>query len=273
MYKKYRYSFFSILLAIMIVLFSLFCVDHVLRTREDKLLAETGEIEVEVPVQAWQEPLDHNIDKSELISIETGHVLTMEQIENVVRLWKNDNGEIIHAPVKGQLSMEDAITIGETWLTKIGEANHLFQDAEMDSVIATLSVAKQKKSENTKLDSYYSYWTLQFSDTTLEATLYLNAVTGNIWGAEITIYNELSEKIPVESLFDFVNMAGLQTSGKEKISNDGGEAVVALKDSTLYAQLEYNKIHVDEKTIVDYSSTDTPNMDYVVLSYQLDFDE
>ena len=42
--------------------------------------------------------------------------LTEKEIEQVIRYRKNCEGELLHDPVKGQITMEQAFAAGENWL-------------------------------------------------------------------------------------------------------------------------------------------------------------
>ena len=76
---------------------------------------------------------------------------------------------------------------------------------------------------------------MTYSNQSMSAILYLNAVTGKVWGAEITLNEELPKKWPDNRLRLFVELAGLQVSDDEI---DSGEirTQIAIKESQLYAQ-------------------------------------
>jgi hypothetical protein len=72
----------------------------------------------------------------------------------------------------------------------------------------------------------------------IKAEIYINAVTGKVWGAEITLYEEMIEKWHDNRLQTFVELAGLQVADEDLIAIDSGETrtEIAIKESRLYAQ-------------------------------------
>ena len=137
-------------------------------------------------------------------------------------LWKDGMkrlGETLHDPVEGQISMEEAVQEGEEWLISmgIGEGEAQGADDGLKFVKAALGVGIQKGSSKVQLEPYYSFWTVHFSGSYTDAVLYLNAVTGRVWRAEVTLYDNLPEELPCEKLECFVEMAGL------KVTDDAAE--------------------------------------------------
>ena len=126
-------------------------------------------------------------------------MLSNIQIENAIKSWNERIGETMHNPVEGQISMEDAIKMGEEWLIKMNMGEKESGNSDANFTKATLSVGIQSQSDEKLLEPYYSFWTVNFSSQTMNAVLYLNAVTGKVWGAEISLYGSMHEE-PYENL-------------------------------------------------------------------------
>lgn len=225
---------------------SMLCMRWILEVREKQLLTETGKATVESPVKAWQE-----WEQKEQAAT---HKLTMEQMEEAIQFWNNRIGETIHDPVEGQISMEEAIESGKQWLTMMGSEKQIY------SITATLSAGYQKESAKMQLEPYYSFWTIEFSNQTVKNTLYLNAVTGQVWFAKIIWNDEIQEKMyPQEQLKNFIESAGLQAENKTEVTKDnyGMQAKLAVKNSLLYAQMYYLRVNLEDGLILTYDNYDS----------------
>jgi hypothetical protein len=93
----------------------------------------------------------------------------------------------------------------------------------------------------------------------IKAEIYINAVTGKVWGAEITLYEKMPEKWHNNRLRLFVELAGLQVADEDFIASDSGETrtEIAIKESRLYAQEQ------------SYSMSIASKDGYKKLNYQL----
>jgi hypothetical protein len=116
--------------------------------------------------------------------------------------------------------------------------NEQEMDTDATSMSAVLGVATQEIVEGVQLEPYYSIWTVQMQSDSIKAEIYINAVTGKVWGAEITLYEEMIEKWHDNRLQTFVELAGLQVADEDLIAIDSGETrtEIAIKESRLYAQ-------------------------------------
>ena len=252
MISRYKYTFIFLIFAGLFIFGSIEVMNYILQIRETWLLTESGRVEMESPVQTWDSP-EH--DKAGVVSEDMAserNVLKMKQIEDAIKCWNNRNSSILHEPVAGQISMEEAIQAGEKWLIEmgIGEA----KDVAAYTINAELGTGRQAEEAGEQLEAYYSFWTVKYSSRPISAILYLNAVTGKVWGAEITLYEEPSEKLPDDGLQLFVELAGLQVSDDASVVIDSGEnkAEIAIKESQLYAQeLSYN-MAIQSKKDYDY---------------------
>lgn len=257
MISKYKYTIVFLIFAAFFIFGSMEVMDYILRIREIQLLTESGRVEMESPVRTWE---GRENGKEGVESEDTAaerNVLKTEQIEDAIKCWNNRNSSILHEPVSGQISMEEAIKAGEMWLVEMGIGEE--KDAAAYTINAELGVGVQTGEAGEQLEAYYSFWTVKYSSQPISAVLYLNAVTGKVWGAEITLYEELSIKLHDDSLRHFVELAGLQVSDDDSVVIDSGKAgtQIAIKESQLYAQKR------------SYSMTKGWENSYVYTVYQL----
>jgi len=248
--KKYRYTFLSLIFAVLFVIGSMAATNTILRLRETRLLTERGGIKVESPVREWEG--GGNSDES-AIGIDTNgkkNSLSMKQVEEAVRSWNNRTGVTLHEQVAGQISMEEAIENGKKWLAemKIGDGKE-----EVSFLIsAELGVSRQKEDTGER-EAYFSFWTVTYFNQSMNAVLYLNAVTGNIWGAEIKLYEGKPKKSSDDRLRLFVKLAGLQAAeDAPPIDSQEINSTITIKESRLYAQEQSYEMAIQFKNGYEY---------------------
>lgn len=214
MKKTYKYTVLTVVMAIVFSFGSMAGMNLILKARERQLLTKSGRSVVEVPVQTnvGQEK-DQNFNKDR-------GTLTIDQIEQVVSLWDGPDEVVVHNPANGQISMGEAIRAGKEWLIKMGMEVERKDNDEVHQY-ATLSTAVRESSEeeddneDVQTAPYNSFWRVQFYSSSLEAFLYVNAVTGQVWSADIILYDDFPKEIPSKKLRDFVELCGLKVSGSE----------------------------------------------------------
>ncbi len=214
MKKTYKYTVLTVVLAIVFSFGGMAGMNLILKARERQLLTKSGRSVVEVPVQTnvGQEK-DQNFNKDR-------GTLTIEQIEQVVSLWDGPDEVVVHNPANGQISMGEAIRAGQEWLINMGMEVERKDNDEVHQY-ATLSTAVRESSEeeddneDVQTAPYNSFWRVQFYSSSLEAFLYVNAVTGQVWSADIILYDDFPKEIPSKKLRDFVELCGLKVSGSE----------------------------------------------------------
>lgn len=253
--KKYKYTFISLISAILFIIGSMVASNSILRLRETRLLTESGGIKVELPVREWGGGQNGDESVNGIDTNDKKNSLSMKQVEVSVKSWNNRTGVTLHEQVAGQISMEEAIENGKKWLQEmeIGGVN----EAVSYTINAELGVGRQKEDTEEK-EAYFSFWTVTYSNQDMDAVLYLNAVTGNVWGAEIKRYEEQKEKLSDDRLKLFVRLAGLQAvEDAPSIGSEGTESVIEIKGSRLYAQEQSYEMEVQFEN------------DYEYLAYQL----
>ena len=126
-------------------------------------------------------------------------------------------------------------------------------DSQVLSRRASLGVKMDQEISGMPMEPYYSFWTVQFSDESMYAVLSVNAVTGKVWDAEITLYNDLSTGFSWEKLELFLKLAGIQEDTENFIevseANPETGAMLRIKDSALCAEVKSRDIQV----AVDYN--------------------
>ncbi len=119
MNKSFQYTILTLLLALVFAFGSMAGMNLILEKREEQILTERGKAVIEAPVFAWQEwETEGNEENKE----NKGRTLTLKQISDAIDSWNNRTGEVIHDPVEGQISMEQAIEQGKAWLAFMKES-------------------------------------------------------------------------------------------------------------------------------------------------------
>lgn len=231
-----KYTFFTFFLALFFVFGSMTGMRLLLWAREEQLLAEGGVL-VETPVRTWH--LEREEEQTGN-SAEESYVLTIQQIEDVIDCWSQKPGLMLHSPVEGQISMEEAIISGKEWLSGMGI------QVQENCVTATLSVPRSKDSVDVLLEPYYSFWIVEFNGQSVSACLNINAVTGTIWSAVVNEYDTEIREIPMERLKLFAELSGLQSYDEEIKDLEGTEGILHINDSRLYAKLKFQHLQWQE---------------------------
>ena len=261
MNKSYKYTILTLLLAVLFVFGSMEGMNLILRAREIQFLSESGRVVVEAPVRAWMEQ-NGGAEGEDGDNLQEGYVLTMAQMEDVISSW-DENTAVIHSPVNGQISMEEAMRAAEEWFVEMGIIEDM--EAETHSMYARLSVAAQSASDKTQLEPYYSFWYVRYSSQSMMAFLYINAVTGRVWSADITLYEDLTEEMPYEKLNLFAELSGLQISEADTVirNQEGTQVLLFAGDSPLCAEMEFYY-----SPVVEYDAG-MPDREHVRLIFRL----
>lgn len=241
MIPKYKYTILTLFLAVAFAFGSMEIMNLILKERESQFLTESGGVVVKAPVRAWQDEDGRGEGENSDNAEGEGRVLAADQMAEIIRHWDESIAVTIHSPVSGQISMEDAMLIGKEWLLEMGMAEE--GDLEACSIYARLSVAMQSTSAEEELEPYYSFWFVRISSGSMLAFLKINAVTSTVWNADITLYDNLPERMPLEKLDRFVELCGLQRSNKNVLIQDEEttQAILIIDDTELCAEMEFYK--------------------------------
>ena len=266
MKKTYKYTFLTMFLSLTFIFGSMAAMNFILYIRENQLLSESGMTVVESPVRPWQGWEDQTNEKDE----QERYSLTTVQVRDAMESWSKRLGETLHDPVEGQVSMEEAVQEAEDWLISMGIGESLGADNGLKFVKGALGIGIQRGASKVQLEPYYSFWTVHFSGSYTDAVLYLNAVTGRLWRAEVILYDNLLEELPCEKLGQFVEMAGLPvTDGVAKINEEKTQAVLVVEDGLLYAGLDYQNVVLGDNAVVEYTNRELFHDRYVVITYEI----
>lgn len=172
--------------------------------QESKLFAITGKISVppakEVEVAEPQKKLDE------------------ETMVKILENWNDSRGYVRpQEPVEGQLSMEQTLEAAEAGLSYFEDRGIIPEDLIKDgftSISAALYENQSNEEISEKLPPEYSYWTINFRDQRASGRLTLNAVTGEIWSADIHIprenvpFSQLDAKAMLDIYIDYLGLSG-----------------------------------------------------------------
>lgn len=271
---KYYYTFITLVLSVGIVFGSIVGMNRIWQIRENIFMSDRGVVEQENPVRSWQEwdggENENNGNKEK----ESGISLITEQVKNVLVNLNDSRGEeVIHDPVKGQISMEEAIELAKNWIMEMeNDKSEIQEESEPAhySISAYLSIKKQSHQTERQLEPYYSFWTVKLSSAKMNATLYLNAVTGEVWKAEIGLYENIPDKIPLDTLKSFVELTGIKSENQmnAEISSEGNRAVIELTEN-LDAVMDFSIEDIDGNSIVEYNQMGVFQKHYVVILYEV----
>lgn len=240
MSKSYRYTILTLFLAVVFGLGSMEGMHLILKARESRLLTQQGSVAVEAPVRAWQVKESSAAGEIAVSPALEGYTLSEEQ---VVEVLNNREGAMIlnHEPVEGQIPMEAAMEASVFWLSEMG-----FIDAaaeEPNYMTARLTVAVKRDKLEIPLEPYHSFWFVQYYGPSMMVFMHVNAVTGRVWSADVTLYDNLPEKIPTEKLPLFAELSGLQVMGADTLISDqeGTRAFMMTKERKLSVGMDFRR--------------------------------
>lgn len=218
---KRKWLFFTLLLAAAFILLSMLLVHKLIKTRENALLAGKGTIKQDSPVSGGLMK-----EKGEKV------VLTPEEVQAIMKNWDMRIGVVVHEPVEGQIAMSEAVKAVDEWLPKMGISDGILSGNS--TVYSSLSIAQIKGEKPELLSPTYSFWQVVVNGDELAGTFYVNAVTGQIFEAHITLRSEITDVTKEQLLKSFIRLAGLKPK-EQKESDDldeavkqGGKAVIVL---------------------------------------------
>ena len=278
MNRASKYTLLSLLFAAVFVFGSMAGTDLILQMWEKRRLEESGTVTMESPVLAWQsaETEEEYVkqDGGPLVrDKEEDLTLTEKEIEQVIRYRKNCEGELLHDPVKGQITMEQAFAAGENWLVEMGFWDHSRTHAEPLLHRASLGTKTAKEGLHMPIEPYYSFWTVRFSSTDMYVSLSVNAMTGRVWDAKITLYDieNVNNDKSLDKLERFIRLAGIEAPVEQyvEISDSGSWISMAVKESPLYAQMRGYDVVVSVMDEITESDGSRDVSSQTVIEYRL----
>lgn len=265
--KKILYSVGTFLLAVIFVCCSLEGMNILLDIQENKRLSDKGMVEVDPPVRTWNEVIeekemsdgqiyreagiDEDIQTEDDLSVMNG-LLSLDDVEQVLDAFYNNDIAVSHSPVEGQITASDAEMVCRAWLQRM-DINRIYSEDDNEKIAKTLytrvSSDYYNKQNNyyDKMEPYYSFWEVEFYTERSNIIMDVNAMTGAVWKANIVLYDV--ENVDTESeigkLGEFVKASKvlydteLGNITTEINLDDGyGYASTVLGNSNVYAYVE-----------------------------------
>ena len=216
--KRTGYMLLTLLLAAAFIGLSMFSSRNLLKRKETALLSGSGTIRQESPVSTG---LNGNDGIASTLSI--------EDIQDVVGNWSTRVGLYVHEPVEGQITMKEAVKSVDEWLIKMGLSEGIYSGNS--TVRSTLNVAKSEKETSDLLSPVYSFWEVVVYGDELDGAFYVNAVTGQIWEAHISMLSAVQEFSEGQLLESFIYLAGLVPKGENDTHEAADGETTAGKDA------------------------------------------
>jgi len=215
MNKQKIYTGIGIALSLLIAIGGWLLTSALIDKKSDALLSLTGITTIDAPgIMSTPGITENADDRSHNSPMSERPVLTEQQIYEILQNWESSGNEKPHEPKEGQLNMEQAIAAGKTGLTYFSEQGIIPVELAGYKYDKTNAYLCQNLIDGQAqfLDSVYSYWTVTFTSEQMSANLIINAVTGQIWKASMTIFNEnidSGEVIPKHALDAFASYIGI----------------------------------------------------------------
>lgn len=123
------------------------------------------------------------------------------------------------------------------------------------------------------IEPYYSFWTVRFSSTDMYVSLSVNAMTGRVWDAKITLYDieNVNNDKSLDKLERFIRLAGIEAPVEQyvEISDSGSWISMAVKESPLYAQMRGYDVVVSVMDEIMESDGSKDVSSQTVIEYRL----
>lgn len=260
--KQNLYTVVGVALSFVIAFGGWALTSELINRKADALLSVTGSVKVPTapPTGTGEKPGDSDE--------ETDYVwpkLTESEIVAVLQNWEAGGRERPHEPTEGQLSMEQAIDAGRTGLFYFSEQGIIPAELLDNSKINAYLYEYQPSGQGTGLlDPFYSYWTVSFSGESMDVSLTINAVTGQIWKADLSFSGINSNELKGEQVL-YVFTSNLELSSADSIKTTGNITSKGFSDGLFYAVVRVesgvkSKITMYLSTRSDDYSDDTPRM-------------
>lgn len=123
------------------------------------------------------------------------------------------------------------------------------------------------------IEPYYSFWTVRFSGADMYVSLSVNAMTGRVWDAKITLYDieNVNNDKSLDKLERFIRLAGIEAPVEQyvEISDSGSWISMAVKESPLYAQMRGYDVVVSVMDEIMESDGSKDVSSQTVIEYRL----
>jgi len=211
--KKIILTSIGILLAFAIAYAGWVLTNSFIDIRAEALLSDSGTTQVNMPAPAItiSSPVTEPSDEYGF-----SEYSTTQYIIPILQNWESPGRLIPHEPTESQITMGQAIEIGRRGLEMIIYHELILPEQFLIThTNAFLSQNLPPDWDGRFLDPRYSYWTVSFVGDMVSSTLLINAMTGQIWRYDITLYRVRSPSYePTENdleaiLDDFMSESGI----------------------------------------------------------------
>ena len=157
--------------------------------------------------------------------------LNEQEIYRVLLNWEATGSERAHEPSETQISMEQAIEASKSGLAYFAGQGAIPADAleqEFEKIYAHLCHNQIHGQTPHFLDPIFSYWAVALTGERIDASLVINAVTGQIWKANIIISttSAVVERLDATKMLDaFVSYFEMESGSKTGIAIDRYETI------------------------------------------------
>ncbi|MCI8326723.1 MAG: hypothetical protein HFI37_02995 [Lachnospiraceae bacterium] len=254
MYKKVIGTVAAFLVSLCIAGGGLYIFHLVLEREGQMFLSERGSLKQ----KSFSEDGERKGQKAD-VSYEDSHVgLSEEELYLVTKNEEDSEMQYPHEPYYGQLSMEEAIQSGETWLKELKKQNPKFSFlVDDESLKASAYLSRPTIEEDGRIDSerILSIWTLDVYCEKADVILKINAVTGQVLRAYFNIYDKefLLSDDEEKNLLNYL-LLGLEMKTEQKMERREDEGfTVRLGDGRICGIIA---IHDERGNSFEYSGYD-----------------
>lgn len=181
--------------------------------------------------------------------------LSEDEMATILATWEGGGYALLHEPLEGQMTMEQAILAGKDWINRLAEQKILpdflaGEEPSFDKIKAVLSTIDTKSSPEEK--TLFGSWTITYEKDDVEIILKLHAASGQIWGADI--YAKPGTMLP-ESFNngELLTIAFPAMKGKNvELITVGRTVYKCYTGGKVYAALKRSSILVNEKRPLTY---------------------
>jgi hypothetical protein len=188
--------------------------------------------------------------------------LSTQEIANILKVWQSSQMQHYHDPYDGQLTMEEAIKAANSGLSYFCENGVLPKELLESDFTQTNAFLYDVQDSRAVLpevfpasDQAYSFWSVSASNREVSILLTLNAYTGQIWWAEISLITQTID-------FNSTNILDLLEQYEAYL---GLSDIGSLKSNSDYATKSYEN---DQIGIIVYKKTGESGH-YELLNFSL----
>lgn len=171
-------------LSLFVIVGGWFLTDKLVERKENRILGQKGQITVQ---SAKKQNKDNDLSEraEEINEPFTGRKMTENEMVQVLTVWETGGKEIPHEPLKGQMSMEQAVAKGREWMDSMAEKKVLFSSAAVQAFDKTTAKLCTFDDEAGTPKEIISFWEVIFQKSDVKIVLKIHALSGEVWAADI----------------------------------------------------------------------------------------